>query len=402
MSVPAELTHGVESDPARKSDGVRSWWRLGRPGSRWSMSALLLWAVVAAVTFVGGSAVESVGLPAPHLITGLVAGLVVALTGLDRRTGAVLPRVVYLAAQAIAGVLLGTYFSLHALTGTGLALIPLVATTAVTLVLSVGAGLFVARHTTLDEPTAALGLIAGGSSGIVAAADDLDADARIVAVLQYVRLILVVVTAPLLVRYVLAPHGTYAAVGAKEIEAVASIHGYAWTIGLAALGALIGVKLRIPAGALIVPLVLTAVGGALGLYNDLQPPETVREPAFIVIGLAVGLGFDPHVLRRVLRAAPAALAAILAVIAVCGGLAALLAATTKLTLLDAYLATTPGGINAVLVTAFASGANTSLVVGVQGLRLFVIVLAAPPLVRILLNRRERLQRGRPGHTIPGQ
>jgi len=56
---------------------------------------------------------------------------------------------------------------------------------------SVGAGLFVARHTTLDEPTAALGLIAGGSSGIVAAADDLDADARIVAVLQYVRLILV-------------------------------------------------------------------------------------------------------------------------------------------------------------------------------------------------------------------
>lgn len=364
-------------------------------GRSWSAPALLVWAAVAVVTFVGGSAVEALGLPAPHLITGLVAGLVLALTGLDTRTGAQLPRIVYVAAQAIAGVLLGTYFSLTARTATGWALVPLVATTVLTLFLSVAAGLFVARHTSLDKPTATLGLIAGGSSGIVAAADDLDADARIVAVLQYVRLILVVATAPLLVRYVLAPHGTYAAVGAKEIEAVASIHGYAWTIGLAAIGALIGVKLRIPAGALIVPLVLTAVGGALGLYNDLQPPETVREPAFIIIGLAVGLGFDPHVLRRVLRAAPAALAAIVGVIVACGGLAALLALTTRLSLLDAYLATTPGGINAVLVTAFASGANTSLVVGVQGLRLFVMVLAAPLLVRVLLNRRGRARRTGP-------
>lgn len=113
----------------------------------------------------------------------------------------------------------------------------------------------------------------------------------------------------------------------------------------------------------------------------------VREPAFIIIGLAVGLGFDLAVLRQVTKAAPAAIAAILAVIAACGGLAALLAATTHLSLLDAYLATTSGGINAVLVTAFASGANTSLVIGVQGVRLFIMVLAAPVLVRLLVRRR---------------
>lgn len=345
---------------------------------------------MAVVTFFGGSAVETVGLPAPHLITGLVVGLALAMTGLARRAGAILPRIVYLGAQAVAGVLLGTYFSLTALTGTGLALIPLLAVTVLTLLLSVGAGLLVARHTTLDEPTAALGLIAGGSAGIVAAADDLRADARIVAVLHYVRLILVVATAPVLVRFVLAPHrGEYAAVGAKEIEAVESLHGYGLTIGIALIGALLGTRLRIPAGALLVPLILTAVGGAVGLYNDLQPPETVREPAFIIIGLAVGLGFDPAVLRRVAKAAPAAIAAILAIIAVCGALAALLAATTRVSLLDAYLALTPGGINAVLVTAFASGANTSLVVGIQRARLILMVLAAPLLVGYLIRRGER-------------
>ena len=68
-----------------------------------------------------------------------------------------------------------------------------------------------------------------------------------------------------------------------------------------------------------------------------------------MIGLAVGLGFNPTVLRQVARAAPAAVAAILGVIVACGALAAILAATTRVSLLDAYLATTPGGINAVLV-----------------------------------------------------
>ena len=359
--------------------------------SGWNPQALMLWTVVAVVTFFGGTFVENAGLPAPHLIMGLVAGLVIALTGIGRRVGAVLPRLVYFAAQAVAGVLLGTYFSLSSLGKGGFALIPLVAVTLLTLLLSVGAGLLLARRTDLDEPTAALGMIAGGSAGIVAAAEDLRADARLVAVLQYVRLILVVVSAPLLVRFVLAPHGEYAAVGAKEIEATASIHGYVLTIGIAVLGALIGVRFKVPAGALIVPLVLTAIGGGLGLWNDLQPPETVREPAFIVIGLAVGLGFDLLVLRRAAKAAPAALACILGIIVACGALAALVAATTHVTLLDAYLATTPGGINAVLVTAFAAGANTSLVFGLQGLRLFVMVLAAPPLVTWLVRRADHRQ-----------
>lgn len=51
----------------------------------------------------------------------------------------------------------------------------------------------------------------------------------------------------------------------------------------------------------------------------------------------------------------------------------------------ARLASGPGRAAGVLVTAFASGASTSLVVGVQGVRLFPTVLAAPVLVRHRLN-----------------
>jgi uncharacterized membrane protein AbrB (regulator of aidB expression) len=48
---------------------------------------------------------------------------------------------------------------------------------------------------------------------------------------------------------------------------------------------------------------------------------------------------------------------------------------------DAYLATTPGGLYAVLAVAFGAGANTTFILAVQVLRLLVAVLLAPLAVR---------------------
>ena len=71
--------------------------------------------------------------------------------------------------------------------------------------------------------------------------------------------------------------------------------------------------------------------------------------------------------------------------ATCFGLAVLLDLATSATLLDAYLATTPGGLYAVLAAAFGSGADTTFVLAVQTLRVLVMVLLAPAMVRILVR-----------------
>ncbi len=68
----------------------------------------------------------------------------------------------------------------------------------------------------------------------------------------------------------------------------------------------------------------------------------------------------------------------------CFGLAVVLDLTTSATLLDAYLATTPGGLYAVLAAAFGSGADTTFVLAVQTLRVLVMVLLAPAVVRVLV------------------
>ena len=60
--------------------------------------------------------------------------------------------------------------------------------------------------------------------------------------------------------------------------------------------------------------------------------------------------------------------------------------TTSASLLDSYLATTPGGLYAVLAVAFGAGANTTFIVAVQSLRVFAMVLLAPVAVRWTLRR----------------
>ena len=72
----------------------------------------------------------------------------------------------------------------------------------------------------------------------------------------------------------------------------------------------------------------------------------------------------------------------------------LLKVAAGVSLLDAYLATTPGGLYAVLPIAYGSGADVAFVLAVQGLRLFAMVLAAPVVVRWLLSG-ERAAAARP-------
>jgi membrane AbrB-like protein len=97
----------------------------------------------------------------------------------------------------------------------------------------------------------------------------------------------------------------------------------------------------------------------------------------------VGLRFTRSSLRSIARLLPLATALILLVIAACGLLGLLLSAVTGVDRLTAYLATTPGGLFAVLATAADSGSDVTYVLAVQVIRVFAMLLVAPLLARWL-------------------
>jgi uncharacterized protein len=90
--------------------------------------------------------------------------------------------------------------------------------------------------------------------------------------------------------------------------------------------------------------------------------------------------------RRIAQLLVPVAASIAGLMAACAVLGWLLELTAGVSFLDGYLATTPGGLYAVLPVAYGSGANTTFVLTVQTLRLLMMIVAAPVVVRWMLTR----------------
>jgi membrane AbrB-like protein len=145
-------------------------------------------------------------------------------------------------------------------------------------------------------------------------------------------------------------------------------------LGLAAL-------IRLPAGGLLGPMAVAIALTVSGLWSAAAPPDVVVELAYAVIGWQAGVRFTRDSLRTVITVLPLACLLIVAIIAACAGLGLLLSAATGTTVLEGYLATTPGGVYAVLATAISAGGDVTFVVATQVLRVIVMLLVAPVLAR---------------------
>ena len=108
--------------------------------------------------------------------------------------------------------------------------------------------------------------------------------------------------------------------------------------------------------------------------------------AYALIGVQVGLRFTRASLASITRMLPVVLALIVAMVAITALMGALLAWLTPVDGLTAYLATTPGGLFAVLATAADSGSDVTYVMAVQLFRLVLILLLTPLLARWLTRR----------------
>lgn len=343
-------------------------------GMRTAASLLVLGALTAAVAV----ALDLVGLGSATLFAALLVGLAAAL--IRPRMSGILPRGTFVSAQAVLGVTLGAYLDPDALEAVGGAWLPVALVSAGTLVVSMGVGLVLERRTELDRPTATLGMIAGGASGIVGMADELGGDDRLVAFMQYLRVLVTVLLTPLLAA---AWGGAGGGAGPSE-ALLATPTDWLLTAAIAPTAALAARRIGVPAGTLMGPMV---VAGALTLAGvEFVVPPVVRELAFALIGLQVGLRFTTDTVRQMGRLLGPVLVGVVALLVACFGLAVVLHLLTDISLRDAYLATTPGGIYAVLAVAFSSGGDITFIVAVQSLRVIVSVVLAPLAVRRLVRR----------------
>lgn len=344
------------------------------------------WVLLVAVTIAVTVPLTLVGVPSAALFAGLVVGIALALPGLAPKR---VPRYVGIAAQGVLGVYIGTMVDRDALT----ALAPdwqiVVGVAVATLLLSIIAGALLGLHRDVSTLTGSLALVAGGASGLVAIARELGGDDRVVAVVQYLRVALVTASMPVVVTLIYHADRTHdAAVSTQKDTAP-------WYVSLAIMallivaGAAVGKLVRLPGAGLLGPLALTVALQISGLSFGLSVPAVLVQAGYMLIGWQAGVVFTRESLRAVSRMLPAAIALIILLGVATAGLGVLLADVTGKTAIEGYLATSPGGVYAVLAIAAETGSGVTFIIAAQVLRVLLMLFTAPLLARTVIKLTER-------------
>ncbi|WP_074012034.1 AbrB family transcriptional regulator [Candidatus Sodalis sp. SoCistrobi] len=339
-----------------------------------ALPVYLQWLILLACSLALGFILQHYHVPAALLLGPMMVGLVMALSGARI---AISPKV-FIGCQAILGCMIAGALSPSILSVLVSDWLPVVLTLAVTLLASGLSGWLLVRFSSLPGPTGAWGASPGGASAMVAMAGDFGADVRLVAFMQYLR-VLFVATAAAVAHIALGEQGAVAPAVTwfPPLDA-----RFIATLAVAAVGAILGRRLRIPAGPLLLPMVAGATLHATGTLT-LQVPEWLLALAYAFIGWSVGLRFTRAIVLLALKTLPQMLASIAGLMLLCGAMAWLLTKLLPVDLLTAYLATSPGGLDTVAIIAAGSQVNIGFVMAMQSLRLFAILLFGPAMARFI-------------------
>lgn len=261
---------------------------------------------------------------------------------------------------------------------------------AVLFALALGAlGAMLLRHLSgVDSATAFFAMAVGGASEMAVQSERHGADVGRVAAAHSLRMMLVVATIPFGVRYwgghgLAEGHETFVP-GAALVDPA----GLAVLVAVTVLAALAFKRGRLPNAWVIGPLLAALLLTACGIHLS-RLPEWMLRAGQLFIGIALGTRFSP----AFLHAAPRYLASV----ALCSLLMLLLAAAFGLGLSHwlgihagtAILATSPGGIAEMSLTAKTLHLGVPLVTAFHVARMVVLVLLIGPLFSTLARRRGR-------------
>jgi uncharacterized protein len=350
------------------------------------MSSGRYWAWTLPSTAALGWLFSALRVPSGWLIAALLsAGGVAVLTGRQLTP----PRAVLRPAQGCIGVLAVAPLAGEATATVSRYLGVSLVCSGVTLVICLLCTLVLVRVAkTVSPATALLSTLAGGASGISTMAPELPVDHRYVALSQYLRLIVVTLTLPVVLQLAGWPAAVPPA-GGDRVSVITAVAAGAVIFG----AGYAGLRLKWPAPFLLAPmLVALLIAVASQDRVVLGLPSVVNTVAYVVIGWQAGGSFTRSAVRQFVRLMPLTCAFIAAAIGGCLGLALAVSAWTGLSFSQAYLATTPGGIYAVLATASDSEAGP-VVVTIQVVRLLVMYLVAIAGSRFLVTRRAALLAG---------
>ena len=311
-----------------------------------------------------------VGAPSPYLLAGVIAGAGRALTA---RRPAGVPKPIRTDALALIGIAAGSAIQADVVAQVARQPWVVIGGAAGTLLVTLMAGQLLRLSRSVDANTATLSSIAGGASGLTVMAKELDADETIVAAVQYLRVLVVVVTVPFIAPLLGHSQGSLGVSAAAEGRLWSDV---LFTAVALAVGLGLARLLTFSSSTLVLPLLIAAGMSWWGVFPGAHVPAVLLNATYAVIGLMVGLDLSRPALRRIASLLPLAGGMLIISLAGCAALGMGLSHLLGVSAFSGYLAFTPGGLPAVTAVAVEAGAETAFVVSCQVIRLLLALLAA--------------------------
>jgi len=217
----------------------------------------------------------------------------------------------------------------------------------------------------------------GGASEMATQAERHDGRVDRVAAAHSLRIMMVALIVPFALQWL----GVRGADPYAPVAAEFSLIGLTVLGAVAAAGAVVLARLGVPNQWMLGPLIVTAAITTQGITFSALP-TAVANAGQLLIGVALGTRFAPEFFR----AAPRYLAAVALVTLVYLGLSALfgwwLAGMAMLAVPTAVVATTPGGIGEMAITAKVLQLGAPVVAAFHSIRMATVVLTVGPLYRL--------------------
>ena len=345
---------------------------------QWAAQPAAQWAALVVLSAALAALLLWLHAPAALMLGPLAAAIVVSSYGAKLR----LPLTPFVLAQGVVGCLIAKMVPLS-IVGDVLQHWFLFSVGVLSVVaISSALGWLMTKWQMLPGTTALWGTSPGAASVMTIMAESYGADVRLVAFMQYGRVVLVAVVAALVTHV----FGVNTAQAHTEVVWFPAVH---WlplgeTLALAIFGPLIARQLNIPAGAFLVPMIGGIVLTHLGLMTVELPPWLLAA-CYALVGWNVGLRFSRQLLLHAMRQLPRILACILTMIVLCGGVAWLMVLAIGVDPLTAYLATSPGGSDSVAIIAASTNVDVSFVMAMQTVRMIAVLFIGPVLTKYIVT-----------------
>lgn len=328
------------------------------------------------ISVVCGIAGYLAGLPLPWMLgpmigNTLAAMLRVPIRGPDRLRPFVIPVIGVMLGSAITADLFGQLGN-WVLT---LAVLPFVLITAAAVSHTV-----YRRLGRYDPVTAYYAAMPGGLNEMLIMGGEAGGDEKRIALAHAARVLIVIVFVVLFFGVFLGVSSTGQA---NWVPLTApDITDYVILTGCAVVGVWLGKQLRIPAGQVFGPMILSGIVHVAG-WVTVAPPTVFVIVAQLVIGTVIGARFVGAKPREIARDLGLASVATFIMLLVAVVFAEGIALASGMPLSQAFLAFAPGGLTEMSLLALAMGQDVTYVSVIHLIRITIVIAAAPHVFRLL-------------------